>query len=534
MSYGNRSGNEREIFAMTHATDWNIVLIDDEEDIRDVMTVTLEDAGYRVMAAENGETGLILCKETVPQIVITDIRMPKMDGIQVLKEIKAHDPDIEVIVITAFGEIDIAVQALQLDASDFITKPINDEALHMALKRAKHRYSVKKELQYHAALLERENAKTTEELMKTIAFQRNLIESSMDGILGCDEKETVVTFNKSMEQMLGLSKRDILNKMTLEQFFNPEDKHRLKSELAGTNYGGPGRLFLYETNLLNHKAEKVPVQVSATVLSEQGIHNGLVCFFRDLRSIHRLEQEIADQARILHQDKMMSLGRLAASVVHEINNPLFGILNYLQLMSRILKRGSLDEAQQEKFQRYLGIVESETSRCSQIISSLLTFSRKSPPTFDQVQIEELLNRCKVLSQHKLELSNISLSHFVEPGTPPVYGDFNQLQQCIFNLVFNAIDAMPEGGDIRLDGRYDPVKEKVLITVKDSGHGISQDDLDHIFEPFFTTKNEGYGVGLGLPTVYGIMERHNGKISVESSPGKGATFILEFPPFKAAA
>lgn len=517
---------------MTLAAEWKIVLIDDEEDIRDVMTVTLEDAGYYVMTAENGEAGVRLCQEISPQIVITDIRMPKMDGIQVLKTLKSTYPDIEVIVVTAFGEIEIAIQALQLDASDFVTKPINDEALHTALKRAQHRHTVRKELKDHTALLEKENAQTTEELIKTISFQRNLIESSLDGILGCDEKGIAVTYNKSIENILGFSKSAVINKMSFSQFFLPEDERQFKAKLDSESLGGPGRLFLYETNLLNHKGEKVPVQVSATVLSDQARGTGMVCFFRDLREIHKLEREIADQARILHEDKMMSLGRLAASVVHEINNPLFGILNYLQLMSRILKRGPLDEDHAEKFQRYLDIVENETSRCSEIISSLLTFSRKSQPSFDQVRIDDLLKRCEILSQHKLELNNIDLSYAVDPGIPPVYGDFNQLQQCLFNLIFNAIDAMPTGGDINFEGQYDSLREKVIIKVKDSGPGISQDDLQHIFEPFFTTKNEGYGVGLGLSTVYGIMERHNGSISVESKPGEGATFVLELPPFRA--
>jgi len=516
---------------MTLSPKWKIVLIDDEQDIRDVMTVTLKDAGYNVMSAANGVDGLRLCKDTAPQIVITDIRMPKMDGIQVLKALKTSDPDVEVIVVTAFGDIDIAIQALQLDASDFVTKPIDDKALHMALKRAQDRYTVRKALRDHTALLEKENAQTTQELSKIISFQRNLIDSSMDGILGCDEKEIVVIFNKSMEQMLGFSKNEVLSKMTFSQFFLPDGKQKFRTDLSNNSYGGPDRLFLYETTLLNNKGKRIPVQVSAAVLSDQHHENGLVCFFRDLRELYRLEQEIADQARVLHQDKMMSLGKLAASVVHEINNPLFGILNYLKLMCAILKRGPLAEEQREKFQRYLDIVETETSRCSQIISSLLTFSRKSPSSFDQVQIDELLNRCKILSQHRLELSNISLVHSVDPGTPPVYGDFNQIQQCIFNLVFNAIDAMPDGGTINLKGHYDPAGKKVLITVKDSGQGISHEDLPHIFEPFFTTKDEGYGVGLGLSTVFGIMGRHNGSVSVESKPGEGATFTLDLPPFK---
>ncbi len=517
---------------MTRDTEWQIVLIDDEEDIRDVVSVTLEDAGYHVMTAENGQAGLQLCRTMAPQIVITDIRMPKMDGIQVLKELKRDNPDIEVIVVTAFGEIEIAIQALQLDASDFITKPINDEALHMALKRAQDRFNLRHELKDHAAFLEKENARNIQELRRNISFQRNLIDGSMDGIIGCNEKENVVIFNSSMEQMLGFSKGQVLNKMYFREFFPSLELQRIQKELVGEGYGGLNRLFLYETSLLHYNGEKIPVQVSASVLSELGQETGFVYFFRDLREIHKLEREISDQAQILHQDKMMSLGRLAASVVHEINNPLFGILNYLQLMSRILKRGPLSEDQREKFKRHLDIVESETSRCSQIISSLLTFSRKSPPSFDAVQIEDLLNRCEILSQHKLQLSNISLTHTVEPGALPVYGDFNQLQQCLFNLIFNAIDAMPDGGSIDVKGKYDPIRDKIIITVSDSGPGIREEDVPLIFEPFFTTKEEGYGVGLGLSTVYGIIERHGGSIKVENKPEKGAIFTFELPSFRA--
>lgn len=224
----------------------------------------------------------------------------------------------------------------------------------------------------------------------------------------------------------------------------------------------------------------------------------------------------------------MSLGRLAASVVHEINNPLSGILNYLRLMVRILRKGPPAQDQIEKFQRYLNLVETETRRCSQIVSGLLSFSRMSPPNFGQVKIGELLQRSILLSRHKLELGNIRLETSVPPNIPPVVGDFNQLQQCVINLIFNAIDAMPDGGTLNLDGRYDADKDQVIVTVKDSGRGISPENLPHIFEPFFTTKNEGYGVGLGLSTVYGIMERHNGTAKVECQPGSGAVFMLVLP------
>jgi two-component system NtrC family sensor kinase len=517
---------------MANPSDWRIVLIDDEQDIREVLSISLQDAGFNVKTAADGTAGIELCNKFEPQIVITDIRMPGLDGLQVLATVKQKYPDTEVVVATAFGEMNLAIRALQLDASDFITKPISDEVLFLALKRAKDRFTSKKQLQDYTALLEKENAETSQELLRNIAFQRNLIDSSMDGILACDENGVIVTFNRSMEKMLGYAKTEALLAMTMEQFFASGEYERFQQELSNEMHGGEDRLVLYETRLLEKSGHDIPVQVSAALLFDQGRANGLVCFFRDLREIRKLEREISDQARILHQDKMMSLGRLAASVIHEINNPLSGILNYLRLMNRILRQGPLAEDRREKFQRYLDLVESETNRCSQIVSSLLSFSRVSPPAFGRVQIDELLERCVLLSQHKIELSNIRLVSSIPSNLPPVHGDFNQLQQCVINLIFNAIDAMPDGGTLTLDSRYDKDRGAVIVVVKDSGRGISSQDLPHIFEPFFTTKNEGYGVGLGLSTVYGIIERHKGTIAVESEPENGAAFMIELPALAA--
>ena len=514
---------------MTLMDRWKIVFIDDEEDIREVMTVALEDAGYHVSTAENGNIGLQLCRSISPQIVITDIRMPGMNGLQVLEAVKEAFPDIEVIVATAFGEMELAIRALQLDASDFIHKPINDEELQLALKRARDRYTSRKQVADYTALLEKENAETSQQLIKSIEFQRNLTESAMDGILACDMEGNILSFNKSMERISGYSRDAVINKLSLDRLLTEKEEKRLRAALRGDGYGGKNRLSLFETNIIGAGQLKIPVQVSAARLMDSDQEDGLICYFRDLREIRKLEREVEDQARILHQDKMMSLGRLAASVVHEINNPLSGMLNYLKLMMRIMNRGeALDDAQRAKFARYLELVETETGRCSQIVSSLLTFSRMSPPNSGPIQTEELLERSVILSRHKLELSNIELVSSIQPDMPQVMGDFNQLQQCVINLIFNAIDAMPDGGKIEINGNLNANGQEVLITVKDSGYGISQADLPHIFEPFFTTKKEGFGVGLGLSTVYGIIERHKGTIDVSSREGAGTTFTIKLP------
>ncbi len=505
-----------------------VIVIDDEQDIREVLRVTLEDAGYRVGTAADGEAGLALCRRSLPQIVITDIRMPGMDGLQVLETIKRQWPDVEVIVATAFADMDLAIRALQLDASDFITKPINDEALHQAMRRARQRYLSTKKLRDYTALLEAEKAQKTRELIDTCNLQKNLIESSVAGILACNADSIIVTFNRSMEEMLGFTKAQVINHKKLDDIFPPGEQSRFQEAFDAPAHGGVGRLYLFESRLLNVDGDEVPVQVSATAILEDGRENGLVCCFRDLRKIRALERQMADQARILHQDKMMSLGRLAASMVHEINNPLAGILNYLRLMDRIVKRGPITDDDRHKFARYLELVTSETERCSRIVSSLLTFSRKSGSAVAPVSIKDLTDRCILLMRHKLELSNIEVRLRLPEGVPAIYGNFNHLQQCLINLILNAVDAMPDGGRVTIGAAHHPRDRVVEIFVRDTGPGIAPEDIPHLFEPFFTTKQEGYGVGLGLSTVFGIMAGHHGTVEVTSRPGEGACFHLKFP------
>lgn len=513
---------------MSRIDKWKILLIDDEPGIRHVTRLSLEDVGYRVETAQNGAEGLKRCEEFSPHIVITDIRMPGMDGMAVLVTIKERYPETEVIVMTAFGDMELAIRALRADASDFITKPLHDDALHVALDRAKSRYEARRRLWDYTEHLETDWSETTEELIAAFDFQNNLIESSMDGILGCDIDGLVVTFNRNMERISGYTKAEALNRMVFDDFFGADETTELREALAGEQYGGPDRLAMFETHLAAKNGGRIPVQVSASVIADNGETKGRVCFFRDLREMRRLEREMADQAKILHQDKMISLGRLAASVVHEINNPLAGILNYSRLMQRQLRRIGGDDSRMVKFGEYLELIEKESGRCSQIVSSLLTFSRKSSATFGPLAVNELLNRSILLSRHKLELSKIALEQSIAPDLPTIQGDANQLQQCIINLIFNAIDAMPGGGTLTLSAGFDSGKNEVMISVKDTGTGIAEADLQNIFEPFFTTKDEGYGVGLGLSTVFGIIEHHKGGIDVESSIGRGATFTIRLP------
>lgn len=507
---------------------WKVLLIDDEDGIRRVMSLALEDAGHEVLTAPDGERGLEICLKEHPEIVITDIRMPGLDGLEVLEKIKAGQPDVEVIVMTAYGDLDLAVRALQLDASDFITKPIRDEALFIALERAIARARTRKALQEYTTLLEEKWMDTAEELARTFRFQARLIESSIDGILGCDAHGRILVFNPSLGRMVGYTPQEARGNLTLDDLFPPGGAETLKADLAAETHGGPNRLILYETHMRSKSGALLPVQISAAALTHEAGEPGMVFFFRDLRELRRLEQQYADQARLLQQDKMISLGRLAASVVHEINNPLAGILNYVRLMAKILRRDPLRPERIEKFKGYLELVERELSRCSRIVSNLLAFSRKSKMERSPVDVNELLQRCVLLSRHKMALQGIEVRTEPAPHLPPVPGDFNQIQQCVINLIFNAVDAMPQGGTLTLASAFDARQKLVEIRVADTGSGIPQEDLHRIFDPFFTTKVEGQGLGLGLSTLYGIVDRHRGTIDVQSEIGRGTVFRIRLP------
>ena len=377
----------------------------------------------------------------------------------------------------------------------------------------------------------REVKRLEQELLKRFDFEHNLIQSSIDAIVASDKDGIIIVFNQMAENLLGYSEDEVVKAMSFNDLFTPVEVEELRKELLSEEHGGKNRLFLYETYVINKTGNKIPIQLSATVMFDEGKEIGMVGFFRDLRKIRQMEQQFNDQTRLLHEHKMISLGRLSASVVHELNNPLAGILNYIRLMLKVLKRGSLDQKNQEKFQRHLTLVESETHRCSKIVSNLLAFSRKSELELIEMNINELLEKCILLSKHKLMLQNIEIEADLNPEIPMVMGDFNQTQQCVINLIFNAIDAMPDGGALTIISSFDPNRGMVEIRIEDTGCGIADEDLPHIFDPFYSTKTEGKGLGLGLSMVYGIIDRHKGTITVDSEVGKGTVFTISLPAVK---
>jgi len=236
----------------------------------------------------------------------------------------------------------------------------------------------------------------------------------------------------------------------------------------------------------------------------------------------------ADLDRMVQEDRMISLGKLVASCVHEINNPIQGLLIFSDLMQEILKKESPTAENLEEFRQHLSLMSSELERCGNIVSGLLSFSREKSIEYKNLNINDVIESVLTLTGHKMELQNIQLITDLVPGIIIVRGDTNRLQQCLLNLVFNAIEAMPDGGELKIISKIDQPKKLIRIMFEDTGAGISKENLDHIFDPFFTTKEKGQGTGLGLSIVYGVVKNHGGNVHVESKVGKGTLFTASLP------
>jgi two-component system NtrC family sensor kinase len=236
------------------------------------------------------------------------------------------------------------------------------------------------------------------------------------------------------------------------------------------------------------------------------------------------------QNSLIQQEKMASLGKLSATVAHELNNPLFGILTYARLALKDAEKNQVQtlEERQRLIER-LQVIERESRRSGDIVKNLLTFARQAPRKVSSQSLNVLVERAIAVIRHRLELQQVRLEVALQPDLPSLECDEGQIQQVLLALVVNAIEAMPKGGTLRIEsGLLANGTSDVFVTVRDSGMGIAADVMPHIFEPFFTTKTDGQGSGLGLAIAHGIVAQHGGEIGVHSKESEGAEFTIRLP------
>ena len=240
---------------------------------------------------------------------------------------------------------------------------------------------------------------------------------------------------------------------------------------------------------------------------------------RELESAHN---------QMLHAETMVSIGKMAAVVAHEINNPLAGILTYAKLIRKWLAQDEALAKHRQDAEESLDLIARESRRCGDLVKNLLTFSRSGPINPSSADLNSIVDQLVRLIRHRLEMNGVQLQLDLAPDLPLLYCDSAQVEQVLLALVSNAVDAMPRGGNLWLRTRLLPDSGQVEIQVRDDGSGIPPEILPRIFEPFVTTKEEGHSVGLGLAVSHSIIERHGGTINVHSELGRGTTFVVTLP------
>jgi signal transduction histidine kinase/DNA-binding response OmpR family regulator len=548
-----------------------ILVVDDRDDSLQFLTeYILQPNGYKFLTAKDGAKGLELALSEKPDMVIMDLKMPRMTGLEVLAALRDRSVDTPVILMTFHGSEETAVQAFRLGARDYIIKPYETTEMLQAIDRA-----------LTEVRLRRERDQLTEGLMKVNRqLERRVKElqiiynvgKSVTALLDLEELLTriveaglyVTGAEEGSLLMIDRKTGDLFMRAArgLGEKFARGFRVKVQDTIAGqvVRTGEPywtasdQQSVKVKTNYLVKALAYVPLKVGAKVIGVLLVDNKvsntpftendiyLLSMLADYAAIsiskarlygtaksfnkeleRRVEERTIElramQEQLVQAEKLASIGQLAAGVAHEINNPIGVILGFAQLM---LKRTSEDDP----LHKPLATIEREGVRCKEIVQDLLHFAAQRQPLLSRVDINAVIEAASELMPHHVNSENVKVVKGYTSGLPPVLGDENQLQQVFLNIMLNAYQAMPNGGQLRIASRADGKEVQVIFA--DTGSGISQENLKRVFDPFFTTKEVGEGTGLGLSISYGIIEQHGGTIEVESEPGTGSTFTVKLP------
>ncbi len=496
-----------------------ILLIDDEPDIVRVLGISLKADGYQVIPALSGAEGLEAFAKDKPQIVITDIKMPGMDGIEVLEKIKRLDPNTEVIIITGHGDIDNTIEALKYGASDFINKPVRDDALSIALKRAKEKLDIKRQLKEYTTDLEKKIEFATRELRRQTNFQIKLIRSSNDGIVATDRDLKIVIFNPGAESIFGYSQTEVIYKMSVTELYPAGIVTRFRDTISGND---ETRDFPWiETTITSKDGQTIPVRFSGTVLQEKDEEIGTVAFFQDLREIKRLEKEL------VHSERLAAIGQTIAGLAHGIKNILHGLKGGTYLVDIGINKNDT-----EKLKKGWEMIKRNVGRTSNLVMDLLSYSKEREPEYEVCRPNEIASDVCVLLQNEARENKIEIIRELDDSIGEVSMDPDTINECLLNLMSNALDACLFDENTNKSWRVElkTTKEEgniIKFEVSDNGTGMDKDVVKKLFTSFFSTKGHR-GTGLGLMVTRKLIEEHGGTIRVNSQLGKGTTFTFQLP------
>lgn len=366
-----------------------------------------------------------------------------------------------------------------------------------------------------------EQKKLEGELRRRNAFFHNLIDSSVDSIIASDMKGNVILFNQEAQSMLGYSEEETKS-LHVTQLYNEGIAYELIKRMRSSHFGSKGKLLRHELAVKHKDGHDIPVSFSGGIIYDREKEIATFGLFTDLRAMQQIEEDLEQTHQMLRQsEKMAGLGRLAAGVAHEINNPMSGIMLYANLVQE-------DLGEDHPLASDLQTIIHEAERCKVIVADLLEFSHQTTYEMELVDLNDVIVKTLTILQHQPLFHNIEIVRELAPDLLPIYGNSIRLNQVVMNIIVNGAQAMEGNGRLAITSRARANQDINEIAIKDSGPGIDNELLEKIFDPFFTTKATGEGTGLGLSVSYAIVKEHKGSIRVTSSPDTGTTFTLRFP------
>jgi two-component system NtrC family sensor kinase len=519
-----------------------VLVVDDEPGITRLCHRLLEKANFRVRSVTDPQKGIQFLRKEVVDLLLVDIRMPEIDGFRLIELARKDQPDLAVVVMTGFGTVETAIEALHRGADGLVLKPFTGTELVECIKHAL------QESRYKQDELRLQTLRPLFNISETLFTETNpnsLLELLLDAIIGHFHCSRSGFYQKNPEEQL-------YRLVTVRGDLAQKEKTGVLFEIIGMtdswgapqciNREGPGdeglQARLLEAGLVSVLCAPLAVKAGGRMLlaargadepifresdlemfailarqAEVALENARL--HAELRAYVRQVEE--SQRALIQAEKMTIAGRLTASIAHEINNPLQSVSNCLHLASR-------KELSARERQRYLEMAQNEMDRLLNTVQRMLDYYRPGVLDRKPVDLNELIQKVIALVSRQLEERQIRVFTRFSNKLSPVLAVGDQIQQVLLNLVLNAMEAMPQGGKLYVETAIH--KENAEVIVEDSGPGVPEAQRGHIFEPFVSTK-EG-GTGLGLAVSYGIISAHGGSLELVEGRGRGACFKMILP------
>ncbi|MEH1908864.1 MAG: response regulator [Nostoc sp.] len=519
----------------------NVILIVDDTPITlEVLFSFLENSGFKVLLAKDGESAVEMAESASPDLILLDVLIPGIDGFETCRLLKSNPAtqDIPVIFISALNAKVDTVKGLNLGAVDYITKPLEHQEvlarvnIHLGLRKLTdqnerleveifERHRLEKELQIQQQAARRDRFHAEQKIRKQAA----LLDITTDAIIVEDLVNQIQFWNKGAEHLYGWMAEEALGKNTNQFLYQKQNFCQLKNIQKTLTESGSWQGELHQ--ITKQGKEMIVASRWTLVNDDEEQAKSILIVNSDITEKKQLE------AQFLRAQRMQSLGTLTSGIAHDLNNALTPVMMTVQLLETKLS--------DEKSQQWLTIMETNIKRAADLVRQVLWFSRGSVGNFKTLQVRDLISEMENIVKQTFSKAIEIHIDVPQQNLWNIFGDATQLHQVLMNLCINARDAMPHGGILKIsaknfwvDSHYArmnidaKVGSYVMISVCDTGVGIPKEIVDRIFEPFFTTKELGKGTGLGLSTVLGIIKSHGGFVNVVSEVGKSTEFQACLP------